>query len=67
MSPVSSAVRGGTPRISSSATITHTKVIALTAYTHPTPSVAMTSPPIAGPATDATCTMMAFRLIALGR
>ena len=27
----------------------------------------MTMPPIAGPATDATCNMMAFRLIALGR
>ena len=47
--------------------MTQTNVSALTAYTHSTPSVAMMRPPIDGPATDATCTMMAFRLIAFGR
>src|SRR5688572_30070409 len=64
---VSSALRVGTSRIMRSATITHTNVSALTAYTHSTPSVAMMTPPIAGPATDATWTMIAFRLMAFGR
>ena len=53
--------------ITSSAPITKRKETALKAYTQPTPRDAITSPPIAGPVTDAVCSMMLFKLIAFGR
>ncbi len=40
---------------------------ALKAYTHATPPVAITTPPSAGPATEATCTMIVFKVMAFGR
>ena len=47
--------------------MTNRNETALTAYTQPTLRVASTSPPIAGPATDAVCSMMLFRVMAFGR
>ena len=47
------ASRGGMSLIIASAAITHPNDTALMAYTHPTPSVAITMPPSDGPATDA--------------
>src|SRR5688572_13090029 len=53
MSLASRASRDGTARIIRSAAITHRNVTAFTAYTQPTPRVAITSPPTEGPTTDA--------------
>ena len=54
-------------RIISSAPMTNRNETALKAYTHATPPVAMTTPPSAGPATDATCAMIVFSVMAFGR
>src|SRR4029450_6208793 len=62
-----SALRAGTSRIINSAAMTQTNVSALTAYTHDTPRIAMTTPPMAGPATDAIWNMIEFKLIAFAR
>src|SRR6185436_8478421 len=43
----------GTSRITNSAAITHPNETALAAYTQPTPEAAITTPPSAGPRTDA--------------
>src|SRR6185503_5398302 len=53
--------------IARSAPITTRYDTALPAYAHATPAPAITTPPRAGPMTDATCTIDVFRLIALGR
>ena len=46
---------------------THPKLKALTRYTHFSPAEPMSSPPIAGPATDAAWIMIVFKLMAFGR
>ena len=57
----------GHVRIITRATITHANDTALGAYAQPTPRVAITSPPIAGPATEANWNMIAFKVMAFGR
>ena len=61
------SARSGRSRMASSAAITHRNETALAAYAQPTPQNPITSPPSAGPTTDAVWNMIVLRLIAPGR